>query len=157
MNDINELSFQRVLFLGHTINFYHAKNRAIHPDNFCVYGALENSPGCAIGKHMMAENAKMLDGAGCDISVSWIYSQGHKDTLPVWMQELGEQFLLKVQDIHDETYYWNDKGLSEHGIKETNLIIDAFNLPVPDGWEKEYLALREEVAQPQAMLMEVLV
>ena len=156
-HNISELSFQRVLFLGHTINFYHTKNRAVHPDHFCVYGVLENSPGCAIGKHMTAENAKKLDDAGCDISVSWIYSEGHKDTLPLWMQDLGEEFLHNVQDIHDNDFYWNDKGLSEQGIEKTNQIIDAFGLPIPDGWEKEYLALREKVTQPEAILMEALV
>lgn len=37
-------------------------------------------------------------------------------------------FLRKIQSLHDENDYWDDKGLSSRGIYMVNFIIKEYHL-----------------------------
>lgn len=49
--------------------------------------------------------------------------------LPIWMQDLGEEFLKEVQMLHDSDDYWCIGGLSENGAKQYNNIAKRYCSP----------------------------
>jgi len=50
------------------------------------------------------------------------------DVLPLWMREMGQDFLADVQRLHDGPAKWNTEGLSADGIKFVTWIKEAYNL-----------------------------
>ena len=50
------------------------------------------------------------------------------DSLPTWMQDLGQDFLYDVQRLHDLKNYWSDKGLSSDGLKFVEIIKQKYDI-----------------------------
>lgn len=112
-------------FLKETIEFYKNPNRATGKIG-CVYRPINNSPGCAIGRHipnkLLCEDFDRLGGLAC-----W----GPEELInlgPLWA--LGLHFLMEVQRLHDSQgfNYWTDTGLSDLGRSQVIRICQIFGL-----------------------------
>ncbi len=117
-------------FLMDTVGFYNSTNRGTigNAEDKCIYSAINKSPGCAIGRHLTKELAALADsqtknGIGCIAENEEIYNQ-----FPESIKELGIGFLQDVQELHDNSYYWTEIGLSEKGLAKVNRIINSFGL-----------------------------
>lgn len=96
----------------------------------CTYKAPANRPfsiGCAIGMYVKPENRAHLDGEGAILDI--IDSPRHKALLPAWMRKMDYRFLAEIQKLHDNEVFWNEKGLSDHGMQFVNRIIENYGLP----------------------------
>ena len=38
-----------------------------------------------------------------------------RNDIPVWMRDLGINFMRKIQEFHDNEFNWNERGLTEQG------------------------------------------
>lgn len=118
---------KRLDFLNDTVNHYNINNRCsaiIGGYNSCKYhpkslGLEGISEGCAIGRKVGRRLALKLDEIGG--SVSTIFEH-----LPKKLQELQDDFLMEVQELHDTSTYWNETGLSKVGKKMYNYIKDTY-------------------------------
>lgn len=81
------------------------KNRA-HSGHSCYY-YLEGTPGCAVGRLISEDLAKLLNNRGT--------ANGIFDKLPIDVQELGKDFLWAIQQFHDTATNFNDDGLVDAG------------------------------------------
>lgn len=86
------------------------------------------SEGCAIGRHMTPENAKIADTSG-DLGISLLY-ESTPELLPEWMQKMEKEFLVDIQCFHDNDDNWNENGLSIDGKQYVNRIIEKYKLDV---------------------------
>lgn len=85
--------------LQDAINYYWGK-----PERKCVdlgtarcqYEPSATSEGCAIGRLVDLETAKMLDMLNCSIDVDVQFEK-----LPEWLKKMGQDFLFALQSIHD--------------------------------------------------------
>lgn len=115
-------------FLKETVEFFHTGNRAT-TQNGCVYRPTANSPGCAIGRHLVNKDlCEMFDWRGG--LGAWLDSQ-YIDLGPLAV--LGVNFLAAVQQLHDsqqaeENSYWNETGLSERGRDRVEQICYDYGL-----------------------------
>ncbi len=50
------------------------------------------------------------------------------DSLPTWMQDLGQDFLYDVQRLHYSKNYWSDKGLSSDGLKFVEITKQKYDI-----------------------------
>ncbi len=106
----------RLAFLEETVAHYNFHNRGWSKNdngNGCVYSPVADiSEGCAIGRHIKdKELCARLDTpefGGVNLDKTF-------DALPKKLQKLGQEFLKKIQELHDVSTNWNDKGLSEQG------------------------------------------
>lgn len=76
--------------------------------------------------------AKKLD-VGTNTTIATIIAKGRRTSLlPIWMQKMDTLFLAEVQSLHDNPYYWKEKGLSESGKTQVGRICKNFNLPIDE-------------------------
>lgn len=113
---MNELAQKRLAFLKETAAHYNSTNRCSTAQG-CRYSPVTlhlqgKSEGCAIGRKLDPELALALDNTphGGVVNAARIWKQ-----LPAWMQELEEDFLRDVQQLHDTSDYWDDNGISKLG------------------------------------------
>ena len=130
--DIKE---ERLKFLEDTITYYSADvNRR------CVGESSETSPrckyspknaakegvsdGCAMGRHMTAENKLKADNVFVATSDSGIANviDLNPDILPTSIVALGKDFLGNMQELHDLDRNWVDSGLSSQGKNKVERI-----------------------------------
>lgn len=122
---IKDIKERRRAFLEDTKNFYNYNNRALrhssypHGGKFCVYSPTVNSPGCAIGRWAPKLARRKFDAVS-------VFGDGIAERLPVWMIEMGLDFLGEVQVLHDTPFYWNDTGLSDKGKKAYRRIVEEY-------------------------------
>jgi hypothetical protein len=89
-----------------------SKNRAIEffSNGTCLYSG---EIGCGVGrliedKDLCARLDSLRGGAGvCNHSVF--------EQLPENVKELGRDFLMNLQKLHDDGHYWTPDGLSDDG------------------------------------------
>jgi hypothetical protein len=80
-----------------------------------------------IGRHITDKRLRIaLDCHGSISHSSW--GDGAFELLPEFLQELGRDFIRKVQRLHDDVINWTDGGLSETGCKVLADIKKEFNL-----------------------------
>lgn len=115
---MTNLDERRFAFLKETVQFYNLGNRATTLRGTCLYKETETSPGCAIGRFLPHDGKFDLDKI-CGVK----YAVSIGSQLPVWMMEMGIEFLAAVQSVHDFNDHWTDTGLSEIGKKEVLEII----------------------------------
>jgi len=129
-----DLAKRQLAFLEDTVSFFNSSNRNfIRKKNFvtlnneqCVYSPTENSPGCAIGRHLSKKLANELDRQKLtSVSYTVIF-----DKLPDWMKDLGNAFLEDVQRLHDWSAYWTKDGLSKEGKLEVSRIKNRHDLNI---------------------------
>ena len=105
---------KRLKFLNETIEFYNLANRAMGSDGGCCYSPIGNSPGCAIGRHLIKDLSRSLDDH-LEKSVGYDHIF---DRLPDELKELGKYFLTDIQNLHDREINWDENGLSAIGVKK---------------------------------------
>jgi hypothetical protein len=93
----------RIEVLNDTIKyFWGSKERQCLVNNGCQYKATETSEGCAIGRLLTPELAASLPQDSGVSSDNVFYS------LPLWLKELGQDFLENLQDLHDQNDFVNE-------------------------------------------------
>lgn len=121
---------QRELLVS-TVQFYTSENRALS-EGTCVYLKTENSPGCAIGRHLTPEVQQIfhkIQTEDCAGSITSMFDTIEtKSLLPEWMQEMDADFLQRIQQLHDSLEYWNTEGISALGKQEALYICNTFAL-----------------------------
>ncbi len=115
----------RTQFLRETARFFNSYNRAIHPEEGCVYSPTGDSVGCAIGRHIDNKNlCAAFDTANrSGVANHEIFSQ-----LPAGLAILGQGFLSDVQSLHDNERYWGPAGINECGLQKVRDICNYHGL-----------------------------
>ncbi len=103
------LKEKQLKLLVETSEHFNSGNRSVSKyNNLCTYGGV----GCAIGRLILEKSlCDELDKMG-DTSV---YNKRIFDLLPLYLRELGEDFLGAIQDLHDNKLHWANDGMSEAG------------------------------------------
>lgn len=99
---IKDIKQRRKAFWEDTYNFYHNYRDRCAFDTSkvkCCYSPTDTSLGCAIGRFLPLETANLFDTKGGDINT--IFSTGLSVSLPLWMLEMGKEYLQLVQSYHD--------------------------------------------------------
>lgn len=115
-----ELKERRLTLIDETVSFYIINNRAetiVDGLKMCVYSPVEGvSEGCAIGRLIAnKENCKQMDVIrGC------IDDPRLVPFIPIDIMELGIDFLARLQYLHDQGRFWNERGITEDGIDYAN-------------------------------------
>lgn len=110
----------RLEFLQSTINHYNSKNRAVNENGSCCYTPTATSDGCAIGR--------WLDKKTLDSICNTVIVRDIEEKLPVWMFNLGLDFLTEIQTLHDMDDFWNPLGLSPEGKEFVKSLYIKFDL-----------------------------
>lgn len=116
LKNIKDINKRRLKFLELTASFYNSTNRAEKIDQYnnrkyCVYESFGGTPGCAIGRWVSKDS-------DFDFSIiSPVFASGIFNKLPMWMREMGKNFLQGIQLLHDHSNNWNKQGLTELGQK----------------------------------------
>jgi hypothetical protein len=119
---IADITERRRVFLDDSVAFYSqnpGELRAVDVDAVCVYHPINMSPGCSIGRHYPSEILR--DCAGT------VYNIDENQFL-LWMLEMGRNYLMAVQRLHDLNKFWGEKGLSEDGMARYKDIKAEFGL-----------------------------
>lgn len=114
--------------LRDTIKFYNVSNRC-HGGGGCQYRPTEDSPGCAIGRHVA--NKELC--AQWDIGFDGSPGIGNWDdteiiNLGAPLAVLGREFLAGIQTLHDSITLWDSAGLSLFGREKAELLCKNFGL-----------------------------
>jgi len=118
---------RRLALIEETITHYTLKNRGEIKTSIgskCIYSPTPTSEGCAIGRLIAdKEVCKAMDVlAGC------VNDPKLESLLPTEIKELGVDFLLALQRLHDGEDNWSDNGLTLSGISTVNSIKNQFSL-----------------------------
>ena len=120
----NELKVKQLRFLNKTINRFNSTNRGNNVDwegeeTGCSYTA-----GCAIGVEISKKLRKDLDSRdGTSVNCDSTFNK-----LPKHLKELTQEFLHRIQRLHDQADAWNEKGLSSYGKNVADDIKTKFGL-----------------------------
>ena len=109
------LKEKRQDFLNEVVNHFNLNNRAVDCNNKCVYSHAVNG-GCAIGRKCSEELANKLDFRES------VESDEVFPHLPKELQELGKDFLMAIQNLHDGQHYWTTNGPSIDGHRNIQRI-----------------------------------
>lgn len=126
-----ETQWQMRHMLNDVVTYYGQdpeKLRSFSPSIGCRYNPLPNKPnsaGCAIGMYLPKKVCLKLDRIG---GVDTVFYRD-PDLLPKWMRDMGVNFLMEVQSLHDVSEFWSEKGLSGIGIERVYHIINKYKLP----------------------------
>lgn len=107
--ELQEVKQKRKEFLEDTWKYYaeDVSRRAIE-GNKCKYKT-EDGRKCAIGRHMTYDKYDpSIEGNGITLG-------GVAMLIPNDILNLGLDFLVRIQLLHDCNDNWNDHGLSDHG------------------------------------------
>lgn len=85
-----------------------------------------NTKGCAIGRFLSPESAKVADE--CQDKTIRSIIKMRPELIPGWMRDLGVDFLGGIQSLHDTEIYWLTTGLSHTGHIKVQSIKDAYGL-----------------------------
>ncbi len=122
---ISDIKARQKAFLDYTAEFYNLNNRAEKPEGGCVYYALGDSPGCAIGQFLLPALQKSCIGPIDDV---YYYQPEYFNQFPEWMIKMGVEFLREIQRLHDYPSYWDETGINEMGRKLYRQIVENFDL-----------------------------
>lgn len=115
----------KLKLLDETAKFFNLGNRCVHHLK-CRY-FIEGMAGCAIGRLIedkeLCREFDRLDWPG----VSNNHTFG---LLPLDLQEYGQDFLSKLQDLHDIESNWDENGLNLNGKIRYNKIKSGINAEV---------------------------
>ncbi len=113
---------RRRAFLDNTVKFFNKQNLCLDEKGDCFYFS-EKFDGCAIGRWLEEDLAKKLDE---NLYCSGLILASIFIEIPEWMKELGQNFLVKVQGLHDNLDNWNENGLNFLGEDNKNNIYLEF-------------------------------
>lgn len=100
------------LILWDTVRYYSVNpltRRAVNEQDSCRYYDENTRNMCAVGRVMIAPELGVFESIG-------VSSIGNLDTeLRPAYRGLSYQFWVKLQLLHDLSFYWNDNGLTQTG------------------------------------------
>jgi len=108
--------------------------RCLNASGGCKYAYQKNKPkssGCAIGMFLPNNLCLEMDNSGNTDINSILNEPDLYKKLPKWMQSMDSSFLIKLQMLHDESFYWTKTNISKEGKKYVNQIINSHNLGKP--------------------------
>lgn len=112
---------KRLAFINESISHFNINNRGISPvtvENCITRGGIcSYEAGCIIGRHLDKELCIAFDRIGRFSGVNHVF-----DRLPEKLKELGEDFLVSLQNMHDDVQCWDEHGLTKEGLEEYNII-----------------------------------
>lgn len=112
--------------LEDTIKYYSENTeRRCSSDDGCYYspitiGKEDVSKGCAIGRHLDKDFALEIDKDYDELNIKSLMKSkfiGNEDKFPDWMIKMKLDFLVSLQDLHDNNLYWDEKGLTQEGFE----------------------------------------
>lgn len=109
-------------FLEETIKHFNSENRG-YDGGRCSYVAQ-----CAVGRKIPMGLCEQLDELDCKSIYPGLRSVTAFEMLPLDLQELGQEFLIQIQALHDVEKNWNHLGLSEAGEMRVKEIKKIFGL-----------------------------
>jgi hypothetical protein len=89
------------------------------------------SKGCMIGYHLDAclqEKLDNLDKEDMDLEGTGVDEKEIFKLLPDWMKELGQDFLIDTQSLHDKAQNWGVNELTWVGKIQLSNIIENYGL-----------------------------
>ncbi len=117
-------------FLRDTVRHFNSYNRAASGGG-CVYSETEFSSGCALGRHIVnKELCRELDDDPEEIT--GVVDVRVFEKLPGQLAMLGQDFLKRVQSLHDTEILWGPWGLSPAGETRVDEICKACQLNVDE-------------------------
>lgn len=103
---------------------YTSATRAMTGLGNCVYYDEKTGNRCAIGALIPIEDAKYLNTMYRYQSVTELYNLRNESGFPESLRELfkdhDDEFLQRVQNIHDTDKYWDENGLTQKGVEAIN-------------------------------------
>jgi len=114
------LYLKRTKFLEDFLEYYQgfASTRRNKYKSRGRWTPIATSKGCAISRYLPLELSKFIDKQGL--------TSVHNDTifnlLPAELKELGQDFLLSMQSLHDTDEFWDGDILSLKGHAEMNAL-----------------------------------
>lgn len=112
------LNMTKQEFFDDTIKHFNSNNRGTDSFGGCSYEV-----GCAIGRHIKDKELCQRLDEQADSSVTYIF-----DMLPFELQELGVEFLVSMQSLHDDPSFWDEEGLSAFGEMRAKEIAKEYGL-----------------------------
>jgi len=116
--------------LRNTISRFHLGNLAIVATSYkstqCVYFDPESGKRCSIGAELtkpLALKLNSLDDTA--VNEDKVFNQ-----LPQRLQSFGKWFLQDIQNLHDESDYWDSNGLNKKGEIRVEGIIEEHKLNI---------------------------
>lgn len=108
---------KRLTVLNDTIGYFNTTTRNINVNDTCqYYPQHEKTEGCAVGRLIKdKELCKKLDTLGGGTRKLFKH-------LPAEVQELGVEFLVDLQLLHDYLYHWDQNGLTPRGKDKAEYI-----------------------------------
>ena len=109
-------------FLNDTVSFYSADpkgRRALNQDGECVYLA-EDGRKCAIGRYIKEDEKEAFNNLG---TLAGLLSE-HPNCLKPSIANLSQNFLARIQNLHDGDRNWDEFGLTEFGKATFEVIKD---------------------------------
>jgi len=109
-----------------TVGFYNANNRASIEKEFaggytsakCEYITPDNKM-CAVGRCLTEKGLARVMKTCPDDSASDVDSKvGLNNVLKKKYTGHGEMFWLRLQRLHDNKNFWDEKGLNDHGVRQ---------------------------------------
>lgn len=93
--------------LQNTIDYYWGlpERQCIDSSGTCMYSAIGTSDGCAIGRHIdpiLSAKLDELNHTDTTIGNPHVF-----DSLPIWLQKFGKDFLVELQHLHDLDFLSN--------------------------------------------------
>lgn len=125
---IQKFSQTKQELLQNTVNFYNSNNRAVS-SNKCQY-ITKSCNRCAIGREVQLNLATQLEDmdVSSDYSGSSVSNSKIFNILPKRLTNMGQDFLVSIQNLHDAKTCWDENGLSNAGKHQVDAIISAYNL-----------------------------
>lgn len=114
------LYLKRTKFLEDFLEYYqgHAKTRRNIYNNRGRWTPIPTSKGCAISRYLPLELSKFIDSQGLNsVNHDLVFN-----LLPNEIKELGQDFLLSMQVLHDTDEFWDGDILSIRGHAEMNTL-----------------------------------
>lgn len=94
--------------LQEAINYYWGKpeRRCVDLEDKCVYHPSNTSDGCAIGRYIDPEIA-------CNLPSARVGNAQVLEVTPVWLKDMGVDFLEALQHAHDSRRIFSEKGIKK--------------------------------------------
>ena len=119
MLETQPIQQKRLAVLEDTCQYFNLSKRNVIGRRCLYYPVNESTEGCAVGRLIKDKDlCSTLDNkVGTTVDIIFIL-------LPKELQELGKQFLVDLQNLHDDKDCWTETGLSEEGFYQKRFIVD---------------------------------